>query len=557
MEIENSVGNRMDAESNNHNSGSSISKPKKTGDTLAAKFGIAGPQFRRHIVNSPEQVKQGIWREFLKGAIGNLKVHNNFKNMRKYLPKNKLSNNLAPDLIPVNDNYHHIFRLIETAFDANIKNYIMLTGSSGKGRTSAVYYAINKIMERDYLRSKVPEDNILEPLPLTDVTNSMKYSSHESENNVSKLNYPKINSIVNGAPMPHQIERVIETKPLVFIEADAFIYNQEAKINNYVLNQLKSSCIENNLDYGAIIGQEESDTNSYAKLMKFSTVFRLVIYIKNIEVFAEETRQVYLYSFLDACSCTSAKLTLIVTTSCLFFMSKLEKRVKSRFSFKNFSFEDYKVEEELVPILEKRLEVTGAWPGMSEVVSEVKNAVKDEKITSMLHRYQTIGMSINWFVNLFKNAFLLMNHKELYESSKKDELAQYIFDKLLHSKKLLLFEGGDAQILKSLPRPARLIILVLHEVYSLRNQETCITYKKFRGKINGVINDKFSAVTTRNSWSSFSEMVIKENLLTLKKMKYIHLDKTPVIEETIIQLSDSVSPTFLTVKTSDSGISFE
>lgn len=527
--------------------------------SLAAQFNISPPLAKRP---QPENNVKN-WRDFLKSAVSNLKVHNTFKNMRKYIKRGKPNSCMSPDIVPFNSNYDEIYRLIESSFEANIKNYILLTGSSGNGRTSAVYYAMNKMMENDNLKAlkekdeRQKEERQKEKEPLGDRTNSLKYSSNASDGNVSKHNYYKTEGAQDGG-MGNALERqATPYMPLVFVEVDAFIYNQETKVNNYIINELTNRCADNEVDSGALAEMQEGEANSYAKLSKYTNIFRIVLYIKNIDVFAEEARQVYLYSLLDGSSFLSMKATIIVSTSCLFFMNKLEKRVKSRFSFKNFIFEDYEVVTDLVPVLQKRLEYRSTNLHTRDLAAKVQDVLKDERLQQILHRYHTIGMSISWFVSLFKNTFLLMHPAEVDAEHKKGQLADYIIEKVKQAKKLLLFEGGDADILMTMPRPSKLIILVLHEVYNLRNQELGVTYDKFRRKVKDIVNDKFSSYTARTTWGGFTECVMKDNLLTLKKMNYIHLDRTPVTLETVIQLNDSVSPTFLNVRVTDSDIAFD
>jgi hypothetical protein len=69
-----------------------------------------------------------------------------------------------------------------------------------------------------------------------------------------------------------------------------------------------------------------------------------VIYIKNIQVFAEESRQTFLYSFLDHINAFSPKVMVIFSTKNIFFDGMLEKRVKSRFYYKPYYF--YSIEQD-------------------------------------------------------------------------------------------------------------------------------------------------------------------------------------------------------------------
>lgn len=524
-------------------------KIKKIGrQSLAESFGVEKPIKG----NSKEHTAERNWREYLKNGLIRLKVHNTYSHMKKYDDRDgKYMPTTVPEIVPITESFNEIYKLIETSFDACLTTCILLTGSKGNGRSSAVYYAVNKYVENNIFRTTtLKEEKAKEKEPLSDKTNSLKISQGSDSNYYKPVNF-KHDTISHS----NKLENLEQKQPIIFIEADAFIYNQETKINNYFINELKKYASKYNLDKKEEDQLQDGESNSYVKFINYMRKFRVILYIKNVDVFIEEARQVYLYSLLDSINSFSTKSVIIFSTNCLFFLNRLEKRVKSRFSYKHYVFEDYDVENNLIDILEKRL--LGKEEKTYSLNAEIKSVLRHEKIVNLMHRYHAIGLSIGWFINLFKTAFLLMHYQELAVKSQDGQLAEYFLEKIEQAKKLLLFEGGDAEIMRNMPRPAKLIILVLHEIYNLRNQDMGITFDKFRKKVKEVINDRFSSYVTKRSWEGFSENVLKENLLALKKMNYIHLDKTPVTLETVIQLNDSVSPTFLLVKVEDSEINFD
>lgn len=88
---------------------------------------------------------------------------------------------------------------------------------------------------------------------------------------------------------------------------------------------------------------EEGDTSSnhnQLKLLfeKFLRKHKTVLYLENIQHFCEK-RQTFLYSLLDNLALSGAQLCLVFGTSDLFFVEKLEKRVKSRFNFSSYVFD--------------------------------------------------------------------------------------------------------------------------------------------------------------------------------------------------------------------------
>ena len=229
------------------------------------------------------------------------------------------------------------------------------------------------------------------------------------------------------------------------IEADAFIYNNENKILHFITNELTA--------HDGFEGSREQ--NAYMKLTDYMKNFRIVVYIKNIEVFADEPRQVFLSSLLDNISTYSIKVCVVFSTNCLFFLNRLEKRVKSRFSYKNFIFEDFDLETHLVPILEARFHIQEYEREHGTIVAHVKS----EKVIRFLSKYHQLGMSIGWFIGLFKTALLLFKSVDYISESRLVRGEDYFISKLQEAKKMLLFEGGDAEILNNMPRPAKLIMM--------------------------------------------------------------------------------------------------
>jgi Cdc6-like AAA superfamily ATPase len=72
----------------------------------------------------------------------------------------------------------------------------------------------------------------------------------------------------------------------------------------------------------------------FERLMKFFQVNRIIVYFRNAEVFAEETRQTFLYSLIDHINQFSINSIIVFSTRNINFTKLLEKRVKSRFNFK-------------------------------------------------------------------------------------------------------------------------------------------------------------------------------------------------------------------------------
>lgn len=415
--------------------------------------------------------------------------------------------------------YERILSLVEHCFEATINTYILLGGSGGNGRSNAVYYVFNALMEKQ----------------------RQKEISNIRGNSTNDMPRSKVSEFL-------QLESRLEndTQKLILIEADSLIYDSESKMLNFIHDELRG--------HGNI---HEESSNTYAGLLKMMGELRVMLYIKHIEVFAEASRQVFLYTLLDTVNTYSQKVTIIFSTDDLFFVNSLEKRVKSRFSFHYFCFNQPDYRTELLPIIHSRLNPCL----LSDTVSNRVHPIADKLIKSLerslndelLSKYHLLGMSVKWFLQLFKNTLLVMSPKRFLQEAVSDaRLDEYVFQCLSTIMNMLTYETKDAQLLSYLPRPAQLIIMILHD----ENED----------KINGLSFERFKAALLkgklqkynelRGNWN-FEENVIKDSLLQLKKMNYVHIDRTPITAETVVKLTDRVSSSFISCMAHDSQIHFK
>ena len=246
----------------------------------------------------------------------------------------------APPIISASEEYRKLSEMVENYFCSNLNAYALLQGSSGMGKTSAVYYAVSMLSE----------------------------------------NHPS------------------ETDNIIFIELDATIYNKESKMIMEIIEQIKQKL---NCDFIS------TQKNPYMRMLELFKMRKVIIYIKNVEVFSDEARQVFLYTFFDTINNFSGNVMVLLATSDIFFVDKLEKRVKSRFSYTSFNFYNIafeKVEDEdrgvsyggLIDILKSKFDTSIK---SHCVYSEIMKASLEEKcIKDLFSKYHIIGMSIEWFL---------------------------------------------------------------------------------------------------------------------------------------------------------------
>lgn len=232
------------------------------------------------------------------------------------------------------------------------------------------------------------------------------------------------------------------------------------------------------------------------QLIELFNRHKVVIYIKNIDVFAEVTRQTFLYEFFDNINSHSMKVTVILSSNNLFFLNKLERRVKSRLSMKVFYFDSYDFEEDLMKILESKIEQS-RFPEFSAIM---KGVINEESVKSFLKRYHSLGMSIDWFVKLFRFAFILVNCsvlEDIFKEASSDAVAIeegsfYMLDKLNSAKSMIINGTNQILLLNSLPKPAKLILYVLnHKIKKTICTDVHMSFDRFNKRKRELLQEDF------------------------------------------------------------------
>lgn len=418
--------------------------------------------------------------------------------------------------ISLSDKYQEIEEVISRCFDSKLNTYLLLTGSRGRGRSSAVYHAVQRMYEKD-----------------------------------KEL-------IRNG----HKIEK------LEFLEYDAAQNDiDRSSLMNYLVNKLSGSQADEE------VTDFEQKANFQEKLIKLLKDFRVVIYLKNVHLFAEQSRQVFLYTFLDSINQFAMKVVLIFNTSHLSFLNKLEKRVRSRFSFREINFEEVDFETMVKPVLIEKLtnlKKTSSKNNTTQAEEMLRHVLVSHKgIREVFERSIMLGQGLDKIILVVTTALGICDpEKLLYALEGSEETAgDFLYQKILEARKLQNYEGGDAELLQSLPKPAKLCILALSESSRQRkmvaDQDNVspeyygIQYRLFSSKVYEIVSTKFESLGMQ-VWRTMaaSPALMKDALITLSKMGMVHLSKTPIDNETYLLLSEAVSPYYISTQVKDNDIHF-
>lgn len=112
-------------------------------------------------------------------------------------------------------------------------------------------------------------------------------------------------------------------------------------------------------------------------MLKFAKKYKTVLFIKNVQIFAEETRQTFLYSLMDEINSYCESIMVVFSTKNIFFDSKLEKRVKSRFTHIAWHFYNMELAD-LTSIIKLKLDIPEPTSQR-----EIDNRMEEERIDSI------------------------------------------------------------------------------------------------------------------------------------------------------------------------------
>lgn len=115
------------------------------------------------------------------------------------------------------------------------------------------------------------------------------------------------------------------------VTVDCALYSTEARVWSKIYDKL--------LDMDPQLEEDGSAPSQHARQLFESKLksTRTLVYLENLDVFTG-TRQQFLYSLLENLAVSEAQICLIFGTTDLFFLNKLEKRIKSRFNFTSYIF---------------------------------------------------------------------------------------------------------------------------------------------------------------------------------------------------------------------------
>jgi len=334
-------------------------------------------------------------------------------------------------------------------------------------------------------------------------------------------------------------DRKYSTNNLKIIEVDALIYDKENKI---ILEILKA--LDHNKEAEEALNFEK---NPYARLVNAFKDNNYILYIKNVDVFAREARQVFLYSLLDNLNHFSIKVMLIFSTSNIFFVDMLEKRVKSRFSYKLFDFYHcpFKHSEQnplggLMEILKSK--VSSDIDTHSPFSRAMVLALGEPYVEALFKKYHIIGMNIDWFVRVIRVAMAYMNvdditeaitapeivpnHKDNSSINFLDNPTKVIYMSLFNAIKSMNCEF-EQSILKDMTHPGKTILRQLKSLSAWNGI-------KFRVLLATLTNHASSG--NLGSVFKFSTNVVKDCLLDLDNSKIIYIDRKPLRLESVIYL---------------------
>lgn len=322
---------------------------------------------------------------------------------------------------------------------------------------------------------------------------------------------------------------------ILYIQVDSIIFNKEKKILHEIQCQIQDQ------SKGEQVATEK---NIYSRLMEYFDKKKIVLYIRNADIFANEKRQVFLYSLQDHINSFAKNVLVAFSSNNIFFSSFLERRVKSRFSFKQIPFYDYPFENGQLKILE---ETFSRNTNDIEINAMVRDCLRRKEIMNFLKKYHDNKFGIKWFLELFNCMLCFMNHTELMNALNQNILTEYMLENLEKAKNTFIFDF-ESTALDNLPMPCRLVLSALWNMDSRRTGN--IRFGNIMNEIQVIRRISGRGIL------NFSEKILKECLYHLYELQFVNLDKIPITPETCMVLKVNPLKIEETFRKGDSQLNF-
>ena len=309
---------------------------------------------------------------------------------------------------PMNEAYNGLLETMNNTFDAEINTYSLLLGNPGMGKSSAVYYAYLKCKYNKPTKIAKEWKDHCEAYR-TSQLKVLKKQNEENKKWNSKNSKDLHRKILNDEEIDEKISKDVPPFPgsMILVEVDAMLYDKDKKMLSQIIEQFTS--FDSKFTFG--------EKNDYAKLTEYFKKYRVVLYIKNIQVFAEESRQTFLYSFLDHINAFSEKVMIIFSTKNIFFESMLEKRVKSRFSYTAWHF--YSLEHDSIIEICRNKFRPGVYPVLRRFFSWI---FENEGVKHTLEKFYNLGATLDWFFKIFRTFMMFIERDKIIEFLREHEM---------------------------------------------------------------------------------------------------------------------------------------
>jgi hypothetical protein len=247
---------------------------------------------------------------------------------------------------------------------------------------------------------------------------------------------------------------------------------------------------------------------------------RVVFYFSHIDRMCNSKRQSFMYSILDNLSMSDTRVVVAFSTSNLFLMDSLERRVKSRFSTIRFYFgTEIESSSNLIQELLTPPEIAGNQNNCTDTKALINHFTNSSANAKLLLFIKFEG-SLHKVVQLLLAFFYRISGEKYKEIVCNEAQGNYTFKTAIDFAFKSVGEPDFHRILVSLPYCQQTILKVIKEIMQEKKNN-----KKFKVlDIMLWLNQK----TSKHVHHKFSGEIVLFSVVDLDKLGFIKITKKPI-----------------------------
>jgi Cdc6-like AAA superfamily ATPase len=295
---------------------------------------------------------------------------------------------------------------------------------------------------------------------------------------------------------------------------------------------------------------DEQDANTmYSTLYDYFCFFKIILYIRNADIFTKAKRQSFIYNILEISRKKGCKGLIIFESQNLNFFEYLEKRNASRMNPKKFVFGDFSYDLEFMKIIQQTLEK--GFPGNpnnNRFIDFLELDIIKQELNMFIFRDFSLSQMFALIASFLRQltvddmVFITSTKVKKFANTSNKKIAELI-QKLRNADEELHGDFKIAMFDNNLCETEKIIMMIVRNYYSLyENKEKdkpivpLIKVKNIENNIAALIK-----VNPQNAYKMTREL-LHMSIENLQRIGMIKLSKKRLNLETLIMAN--IDPCF-------------